>query len=308
MKKLVFLILLLSLTRIGASYAETTTANNSSDFFFGSKSASANLNQVLALLVGPTGLPGAVGAAGADGLIGLTGAAGADGLPGAPGAAGIQGIPGVGVLAVAFTGAQGTCTTGGVRFLDAAGAQTFACNGAAGAAGAAGPAGPAGAAGAGGTGGGGGTITYGAGQLSTGTCETDGIVKLGVTRTFSGTDFVFNEFTLGESGSTNDLNVACAGKTVSFYLKVVPASVKVITYSATAPGRPYQNDDVIKCSYALPAAGAWPNGVPQFTLGTSDLLCTSTPVGGTPRAAAAINIFDRISTSDYTDTIGLEIV
>ena len=58
MKKLVVALLLLSLTRIGVAYADTTNPETSQDYFFGTKQAAANLNQVLALLVGPEGAPG----------------------------------------------------------------------------------------------------------------------------------------------------------------------------------------------------------------------------------------------------------
>ena len=71
MKKLTIVLLILSLTRIGVAYADTTNPATTQDYFFGTKEASANLNQVLALLVGPAGTPGPAGVAGKDGLIGL---------------------------------------------------------------------------------------------------------------------------------------------------------------------------------------------------------------------------------------------
>jgi len=323
-KKLVFLILVLSLAGIGASYAETD-ATKSSNFFLGTKSSAANLNQVLALLVGPQGVPGAVGVAGKDGLIGMNGEAG---LPGAPGATGVNGKDGTGVLTVAFTGAQGDCESGGTKFLDGSGNTTFACNGAAGATGAAGVAGVAGATGAtgaagttgaagvagvagatgatgvaGATGaagtGTGGDLSYGAGQISVGACETDGIIKLGLSRTFTGTDFVFNELTLGEFGSTNDLKATCAEKVVSFYVKIIATTLKNTTGE-------YLANDLIKCTVTLPAAAGWPASVPQFSFNSSQLLCSVPAAVGTQRATPAY-FFNKINTADYTDTIGLEI-
>ena len=303
MKKLVFLILVLSLAGIGASYAETD-ATKSSNFFLGTKSSAANLNQVLALLVGPQGVPGAVGVAGKDGLIGMNGEAG---LPGAPGATGVNGKDGTGVLTVAFTGAQGDCESGGTKFLDGSGNTTFACNGAAGATGAAGVAGVAGATGATGVAGAtgaagtgtGGDLSYGAGQISVGACETDGIIKLGLSRTFTGTDFVFNELTLGEFGSTNDLKATCAEKVVSFYVKIIATTLKNTTGE-------YLANDLIKCTVTLPAAAGWPASVPQFSFNSSQLLCSVPAAVGTQRATPAY-FFNKINTADYTDTIGLEI-
>ena len=64
MKKFAVLLVVLSLTRIGVAYADTTNGADSRNYFFGTKSAAANLNQVLALLVGPKGDPGPAGVAG----------------------------------------------------------------------------------------------------------------------------------------------------------------------------------------------------------------------------------------------------
>ena len=63
MKKFAVILLVLSLTRIGVAYADSTNTTNSQNYFFGTKSAAANLNQVLALLVGPKGDPGPAGVA-----------------------------------------------------------------------------------------------------------------------------------------------------------------------------------------------------------------------------------------------------
>ena len=68
MKKFAVILVVLSLTRIGVAYADTTNPSTNQNYFFGTKAAAANLNQVLALLVGPEGKPGPAGVAGKDGL------------------------------------------------------------------------------------------------------------------------------------------------------------------------------------------------------------------------------------------------
>lgn len=150
-------LVIFSLSGIGITYAAGTDTNAVQNFFLGNSDlGSPNLNQVLALLVGPQGPPGAAGVAGADGFIGMNGQDGKNGLDGAPGAVGPQGpagpagpagaqgpagpagpagangangANGVAVVTVAFTGTQGPCTRGGAKFTDAAGTTTYACNG-----------------------------------------------------------------------------------------------------------------------------------------------------------------------------------
>ena len=132
MKKVIAALTVLSLVQIFVVYSEiiaepspaasgqtaVTAEGANQDYFFGVKNASSNLNQVLALLVGPAGAPGPVGVVNQDGLVGIEGVIGKDGLPGAPGAAGRDGKDGTGVLATTFTGTQGTCTNGGIRLVD----------------------------------------------------------------------------------------------------------------------------------------------------------------------------------------------
>lgn len=293
MKKAVIFLMILSLTRVGVAYADTNSANNSSNYFFGVKNAGANLNQVLALLVGPEGKPGPAGVAGKDGLVGMNGVDGKDGLPGAPGVAGQPGKDGSSVLAVAFTGTQGNCALGGTKFSDGVGNVTYACNGANGTEGPQGPVGPQGPQGPAGAGGAG-SLGLGQGEVNTGACEADGKVILGFTRTFTGTDFVFNQFTLGNPSVTNgDLKDTCATKTVSIYLKIGAGILK------NTSGH-YSSNDIIKCSHVLPAAAGWPTGIPQFTFGNSDLTCVNQTTNGSVS-------FNEISTADYTDRIGFEI-
>jgi hypothetical protein len=291
MKKFALVLLVLSLTRIGVAYADSTSTTNSQNYFFGTKSAAANLNQVLALLVGPKGDPGPAGVAGKDGLIGMNGKDGKDGLNGAPGVAGAPGADGKSVLSVAFTGAQGNCNAGGVKFTDGNGVVTYACNGANGLNGANGANGTNGT---NGTGGGGGTLGYGQGEVAVTGCEADNVISINVTRQFTGTDFVFKSFNLGNPTVTNgDIHDTCATKTVAFYLKM-KASGLVNTTDYTA-------NDVVKCSYTLPSAAGWPAGSPQFTLDSTLLSCATVRTPGTTFPLSNVN------TADYTDRIGFEI-
>jgi hypothetical protein len=93
MKRFITLLLVLSLFKIGSAYAATpSNTNNNSRIIFGTTNAkTANVNQVLALLVGPQGRIGPVGLTGPRGFQGINGQ---DGLPGAPGPAGATGATG----------------------------------------------------------------------------------------------------------------------------------------------------------------------------------------------------------------------
>jgi hypothetical protein len=315
MKKFAVVLLVLSLTRIGVAYADTTNTSNSQNYFFGVKSAAANLNQVLALLVGPKGDPGAAGVAGKDGLIGMDGKDGKDGkdgLDGAPGAVGQPGAAGTGVISVAFTGSQGSCTAGGVKFTDAAGTISYACNGRNGLDGANGVNGTNGVNG-GGTGGGG-SLTYGQGVVQVGACDTDGVVAMNVTRKFNGFEFVFDQFTFGDSAITDgDVDAACSGLPIAVYISISNTLTKDYT-------RKYQPGDVITCSKVY-SNNPWPTTNPQFTFSdslTPNICKISSRASSvttyfannaqTPVTVlnSALNIED-ISTADYTDRVGFSI-
>jgi hypothetical protein len=309
MKRLLSLLLVLALVRIGFTYLDSSDATsetvkapiNTQEYFFGVKNAESNLNQVLALLVGKSGTPGPVGVAGTNGVIGMNGVDGADGLPGAPGAMGAPGPAGrdgAGVVAVQFTGNQNGCTNGGTKLTDGAGVVTYICNGApgapgaAGAAGAAGATGATGAAGAAGTGSGG-TLGYGQGEVTAGPCEDDGIISINVTKTYTGEEFRLNELTVGKYGTTGDIKDTCAGKTVGLYLKIISG-----TLSNSSGG--YANGNIIKCTATLPSAAGWPTTTPQFSLNSAALTC----VNQTTNAAVT---FSNISTADHTTKFGFEI-
>jgi hypothetical protein len=160
MKRFSFFLIVLLITRIGTSYAAPNAgAFNIQNFFLGQNAkGNVNVNQVLALLVGPQGKPGPAGVAGKDGFVGLNGQ---QGLQGAPGP---QGPAGTSIATVAVPVGDPNCLNGGAKFIAGSGAATFACNGAPG------PAGPAGAQGAPGTNG-----KDGTGNGSTGTF-TQGVV------------------------------------------------------------------------------------------------------------------------------------
>lgn len=314
MKKFAVILLVLSLTRIGVAYADSTNSSDSQNYFFGTKSAAENLNQVLALLVGPKGDPGPAGVAGKDGLIGMDGRDGIDGkdgrdgLDGAPGAVGEAGTS---VLSVAFTGAQGNCTAGGIRFTDGAGTVTYACNGTPGANGINGTNGTNGL---NGTGGGGGGLSYGQGILAVGACDTDGVIALNVSRKFNGTDFVFSEFSFGDSSITDgDVDPACSGLPLSVYITISNTVTK--DYQ-----RKYQPGDVILCTKTY-TTNPWPTTNPQFTFSDSltpnickissrDAAVTSyfAGRGETPiRVVNGIINIEDISTADYTDRVGFSV-
>jgi hypothetical protein len=312
MKRILALLLVLALVRIGFTYLDSSEATsetvngpiNTQEYFFGVKNAESNLNQVLALLVGKSGTPGPIGVAGADGVIGMNGVNGADGIPGAPGAigapgpAGASGRDGAGVLAVPFTGNQNGCTTGGLRLTDAAGVVSFICNGAPGVAGAPGAAGAAGATGATGAAGAagsgsGGTLGFGQGEVTVGPCETDGVIAISVTKNYTGDDFRLKELTIGNHGVTGDVKDGCAGKVVGLYLKIV-------TGTLNNPSGGYANNDIIKCTATLPSAAGWPTTTPQFALNSAALSCVN-------QTTSAAVTFSNISTADHTPKFGFEI-
>ena len=314
MKKVFLVLLILTVSRIGVAYADSTAAN-AQDYFFGVKNASTNLNQVLALLVGPQGKPGPAGVAGKDGIIGR------DGLPGAPGAVGATGKDGASVAVEVFAGSQGSCSNGGTKLTAGDGKVSYACNGVNGSGGGGGGGGSTvtvdaftGAQGtctAGGTkltvdgvvnyvcngtgGGTGGSLTFGQGEVTAGACETDGKVTIGFTKEFTGTDFVFKTFTLGDNVTgQGDITSACATKTVGIYMKIGAAPLK------NTSGH-YHTNDIIKCTKVLPSAAGWPATNPQFSFTSSDLTCVD------QTTANSSVTFSEISTADFTTTIGFEV-
>ena len=204
---------ILILSRIGVAYGADVAPNGLQNFFLGTSNANtANINQVLALLVGPAGPPGAAGVAGRDGFSGLNGV---DGMPGAPGPVGqtglqgIQGLPGV-------PGAPGP-----------AGAQ--------------GPAGPAGS-------GSGGTFGYSGGTVGLTGCDDQ--IKINIARQFTADGFYLKKITVSEINpepcykhkvliyATSDITIRCEQI-------LIPAAATVIF----ATGSSCYNDDTNELTY-----------------------------------------------------------
>jgi hypothetical protein len=181
MKKAIFFLVILAISRIGVAFAADTTPTNIGNFFLNNTNFdTANVNQILGLLVGPSGPPGPAGVAGSNGFNGLNGVAGMPGAPGPMGATGPQGIQGVAGVA-----------------------------GPAGAAGAPGPQGSPGPTGPAGTGG-----QWGTGSVSFGVC--DPAVNLALGRSF---DFENGKFTL-KSITLSEISNDCLGTTVHLSFKV----------------------------------------------------------------------------------------
>ena len=192
MKKMTLFLAILIFSRIGIAYGADLAPNGLQNFFLGSTNASAgNINQVLALLVGPAGPPGPAGVAGRDGFVGMNGV---DGMPGAPGATGeagpqgAQGVPGVQGLpgATGATGPQGVA-------------------GATGATGGTGPQGPAGPAG------GGPVLGYSGGALELRGCAST--VQIKIERKFKADGFRLQGI------SVESIPVGCVGQKLIVYAK-----------------------------------------------------------------------------------------
>ena len=141
MRKLALLVFILLFTRGLSFYAAGSApaqANLFDNLLLGYEiQGSGNLNQVLALAIGPRGLAGPAGVAGKNGFVGLNGFDGRDGIDGAPGPIGPGGPMGP-TGSVGVAGAPGPAGANGA-------------NGAPGIDGARGSAGANGAAGANGT-------------------------------------------------------------------------------------------------------------------------------------------------------------
>lgn len=309
MKKLAAVLLILTFTKMGVAYADTNEPLTIRNFFLGTTpSGDANLNQVLALLVGPQGVPGAAGVAGRDGFIGMNGQDGKDGIngapgiigpqglqgfqgllgqrgetgaPGAPGPAGVAGVSGTAVLAVVVSIGSAECNgNGGTKFVTA-GATTYACNG-----------------GGGGGSGGGTTFTFGQGTVQIGTCDSDATVGFTFPTSWSGTDFF-----LGQVAITG-VDGACIGATLKLYFKIKATGTLFI------PSSGYSLGDNLVCSHPLSAAepglGANPetrtNNVFTITGGTS---CTRTSAAGSARGSVNLG---EIGSRDLSDWVGFEII
>ena len=332
MKKFSFFLLILLLTRVGTTYAAPNngTTLDFHNFFLGSSTkANVNVNQVLALLVGPEGEPGAAGVAGRDGFVGMNGQDGLQGLAGAPGPVGLQGPAGeageagASVIAVALTSGDTNCANGGSKFIAGDGSTTFACNGAAGEAGAAGAAGVPGTPGTkgdkgdkgekgdpgeGGTGGGG----FSAGVNGIAGCSET--IGFSVIHHYSNTD---KEFLL-DGFKLKGLNVACLdiGNFAKFNLSIQNTAAKYY-----ADGL-YDRGDDISCSNEITkdvndAALAAKDGSDNldFIFGNASLLTGQIKINPTCRISRMVDTvatdfgpisLSNISTRDLGDTVAFE--
>ena len=174
MRKLALLVFILLFTRGLSFYAAgsaPTQANLFDNLLLGYEiQGSGNLNQVLALAIGPRGLAGPAGVAGKNGFVGLNGFDGRDGIDGAPGpigpggpmgpagsvgvagatgangapgidgargsagangAAGANGTPGAAVAVISLPVGDVHCSAGGVKLVSSDGNASFVCSGSA---------------------------------------------------------------------------------------------------------------------------------------------------------------------------------
>ena len=314
MKKLVAILVILTFTKMGVAYADTDQPLTIRNFFLGSTPAGdANLNQVLALLVGPQGEPGPVGVAGRDGFIGMNGQDGRDGIDGAPGPIGPQGIPGIAgttgtpgvagapgpagargpagpagasgatVLAIVVANGTSECSgNGGTKFVTA-GSTTYACNGVAG----------SGSGGSGGT-----TFTFGQGKVQIGTCDADATVGFTFPTRWSGTDFFLNQV------SVTGVDGACIGATLKLYFKIKT------TGPIYVPSSNYALGDIVICEHPLtasePGLGANPTTLTTNAFAVlSSATCSRTNSSGASRPSILLG---DVGTRDLSDRVGFEIM
>lgn len=324
MKKLAFLLIFLSLTRVGVSYAAESVANINGSFFFGTSSNNAGdvVNGVLALLIGPEGKPGLLGPEGksayelakqngysgteAEWLVSLVGASGksAYDLAREKGFIGTQeewlrsliGTPG-GAGAAGAAGAAGVAGAGITVASEAAGANC--ANGGYRLTSTTGVSYVCNGTNGTGGGGGGGTVGYGAGEVNIGACTDTATV--GVKAQFNGSDFVMENITV------SGLKAGCESKTFNFYYAIDSNTATVLKN----PSGLYTHGSRIKCTLGtstadnptvkIPLSAGWLNSTPQLTINSSNSYCRV--VGG-----ATDFEMDKISTADYTNKIAFEIL
>ena len=297
LKQIFILITVFSISGVGITYAASATGNQIQNFFLGNTPlTSANLNQVLALLVGPKGPPGPAGVAGRDGFVGMNGV---NGLPGAPGPAGANGTN---VIVVALQPGDRNCPVGGSKLTDGAGTITYVCNGLSGAPGA------AGANGINGTNGSGGgsydTTTIGQGILDIGTC--DDAVNIALNHTFTGTQFLM------KSAVVSNIKGACGNGTnyLSVYLPIKTSGSKVGPSGSNYLLTTLQQ--IIKCTVG-PLTSALLPSVESNTVTVSDVAVGGFTATCINQAAAAPNgqnssiLLSDISAQDIDIKLGFTI-
>jgi len=305
--------MLFALTGVGATFAAGTNNDNIQNFFLGNAPAtSGDLNQVLALLVGPQGPPGAAGVAGKDGFVGLNGQDGKDGIDGAPGVAGEPGAPGASVAVVALPVGDRNCPIGGSKLVDGTGAETFICNGrpgqpgangGAGATGATGPAGPAGARGETGTAG---TVSssnsnrFGVGSLGIGAC--DEAVDVELKHLFTGGQFTMNQIVV--SGIDDDCapTASAAAIVLKVWLTVRSSGALYGSGSVVGANYAYAAGDVIRCEKDI-TTSAW-TGLADARVMTIEGTHSCINTTGSRTVVPRLN---SLSSRDLADYVGFEI-
>ena len=305
--------MLFALTGVGATFAATGDNDNIQNFFLGNAPAtSGDLNQVLALLVGPEGPPGAAGVAGKDGFVGLNGQDGRDGIDGAPGIAGVAGAqgpagtPGASVAVVALQVGDANCPIGGSKLVDAAGAETFICNGrpglpgTAGATGATGATGAAGADGAPGSGGSGNGTRFGVGSLGIGACDDN--VEVELKHLFAGGQFTMNQVVI--SGIDDDCATVApaAAFKLKVWLTVRSTGALYGSGSVTGANLAYMAGDEIRCEKDITTT-AWA-GTADARVMTIDGTHSCINMTGNRTVAPRLN---SLSARDLADYVGFEI-
>jgi hypothetical protein len=291
-------VMLFALSGVGATFAAGTANDNIQNFFLGNAPAtSGDLNQVLALLVGPQGPPGAAGVAGKDGFVGLNGQDGRDGIDGAPGVAGVQGpvgAPGASIAVVALQVGDANCPIGGSKLVDASGAETFICNGRPGQPGVAGAAGAAGARGANGSAGGGTGTRYGVGALDIGAC--DAAVEVELKHLFAGGQFTMDQVVI------SGLADLCNTYTLKVWLTVRSSGALYGSGSVTGANLAYNAGDEIRCEKVV-SSSSW-TGTPDDR--TVSIDGTHSCINLTANRTVA-PLLNSLSARDLDDYVGFEI-
>ncbi len=294
LKRAFIFVMLFALTGVGVTFAAGENNDNIQNFFLGNAPAtSGDLNQVLALLVGPQGPPGPAGVAGADGFVGLNGQDGRDGIDGAPGIAGPQGeagAAGASVAVVALQVGDANCPIGGSKLVDADGNETFICNGRPGlpgTAGATGATGPTGAAGVGGTGNG---TRFGVGSLGIGACDDN--VEVELKHLFAGGQFTMNQVQI--SGLAN----ACDTYTLKVWLTIRASGALFGSGAGTA----FVGGDEIRCEKVISSA-SW-TGSSNARIVSVDAAHSCVNITANRGVAPTLN---SMSARDLADYVGFEI-
>ena len=310
MKKIALILLVLTFSRVAVAYAVTpsptptagSTSTTNNNYFFGkSIPSSANLNQVLALLVGPKGDVGPAGVAGKDGFVGLNGQDGKDGLPGAPGAVGPAGPAGpagkdglnglngsngsgggggggggnLGAFAVIPIAVNTSdCNgLGGTKIIAVDGTPNLVCNGAVGANSY--------------------SLGFADGTVALGNCQPSAeTVTVTVDRAFNGEEFRFTSFNF------DNISNACNGKHLSVNMKLV---------NPVSAAKPYQSNDQLVCTTLISAPTA--GSLVRVNDATSTCYAWRIPVGSTVLTAdttTAIAVSE-INTLDFTGAFGFQL-